>query len=519
VFYPYNMKSNIHPLKLLIALLACYLCVVARWGYEYGRNDAMQTQAYAKFLNSPDLYPLDNYLQGIHAKVPNERFAFSYLLSLSGDYLELICVLMHLLVTLLQFLLWYKIGRMFIKTDYLVWLAILVIFVPLYGINLGGNELYYNSFFVSSLVKLMGLFGIFQLLKERYIFALFIFGLATLLQPVIGTQLFVTCAGVLFLGRIFGIIKMDWWRWFVGVLGFVLTGGLWVIFLKFFFEDKGISNAEFFTILFEFRSPHHYLPIEYGRLNYLIIILLLIFGTSFYLIRNKKIGLFFLISWLGMLVYFILVEGFSEVNAASLQWFKMTIWMKAFSVLAVFAMLEKTLPFLQEKILCQLAFPVLASVGAGVLYVLIFSRSLLFWDVPLDYGNQYFDDPEVHISYLAKQKTSQGALFLHPINFTTLKVYGERSSMVDYKVLVHRKQAMADWYKRIGDVYGVDVDSRKVGLELFDLADTNYRNLSESDIKNLQKKYGITHFLTFKYHYLGFPQVISNEMYRVYFIE
>ncbi len=513
------MKSTIHPLKLLIALLACYLCVVARWGYEYGRNDAMQTQAYAKLLNDADLYPLDNYLQGIHAKVPNERFAFSYLLSLSGDYLELMCMLMHVLVTVLQFLLWYKIGKMFIKTDYLVWLAILVIFVPLYGINLGGNELYYNSFFVSSLVKLIGLFGIFQLLKKRYVTALLIFGLATLLQPVIGVQLFVTCAGVLFIGRILDVVKISWGRFFSAVFLFIITGGLWVIFLKFFFEDKGISNAQFFEILFEFRSPHHYLPSQFGLYNYLIIIPLLIFGTVFFLVREVKIGLFFVMSWIGMGVCVLLVEGFSEVNVASLQWFKMTIWMKAFTVLAVFAMLEKSLPFLQEKILQQLAFPVLAAVGAGVLYVLIFAHSLLFWDVPFDYGNQYFDDPEVNIGYLAKQKTSQGALFLHPINFTTLKVYGERSSMVDYKVLVHRKVAMADWYTRIQDVYGVDVNSRKVGLELFDLADENFKKMNEADIKKLQTKYGITHLLTFKDHYLDFPQVANNEAYKIYFLE
>jgi len=479
----------------------------------------MQTQAYAKFLNSPDLYPLDNYLQGIHAKVPNERFAFSYLLSLSGDYLEWMCALLHVLITLLHFLLLYKIGRLFIKTDYLVWLALLVIFVPLYGVNLGGNELYYNSFFVSNLVQLTGLFGIFQLLKERYILALFTFGLATLLQPVIGTQLFVTCASVLFLGKILGAVKIEWWRWFVGVFAFVLTGGLWVIFLKFFFEDKGITNAQFFEILFEFRSPHHYLPMEYGWANYLIIIPLLIFGTVFYLIKEKKIGLFFLISWLGMLVYFILVEGFSEVNAASLQWFKMTIWMEAFSAFAVFAMLEKKLGFLQEKTLQQIAFPVLASVGAGVLYVLIFSRSFIFWNVPFDFGNQDQTEAAANISYLISKKTAKDALFLHPINFTTLKVYGERSSMVDYKVLVHRKVAMADWYKRIGDVYGVDVDSRKVGLKLFDLADENYRNLTEINIKNLQEKYGITHFITFKNHQLNFPQIIKNEEFIVYFVD
>jgi len=58
-----------------------------------------------------------------------------------------------------------------------------------------------------------------------------------------------------------------------------------------------------------------------------------------------------------------------------------------------------------------------------------------------------------------------------------------------------------------------------VGLKLFDLADENYRNLGEIDIKNLQEKYGITHFLTFKNHQLNFPQIIKNEEFIVYFVD
>jgi len=451
--------------------------------------------------------------------VPNERFAFSWLLSLTGDYQELACVLLHILVTLLHFFLLYKIARLFIKTDYMAWLAILTLFVPLYGINLGGNELYYNSFFVSNLIQLLGLFGVYLFLNNRYIAALGIIGLGTLLQPVIGIQLFVTCSGVLFFGKLLKLIKVKWTTFFSAVFLWILTGGLWVIFLKFFFEEQGGSNADFFMILFEFRSPHHYLPFEFPLKNYLLVIPLLLLGTVFYLGKEIKLGLFFMISWAAMLVHLTLVEGFSEVNAASLQWFKITIWLKAFSVFAVFAIFEKAFPFVQNKKLQQLAFPVLATVGLAILFVLIFARSLFFWDVPFDYGNQYKEDPAVEISTKAKELTAEGALFLHPINFTTLKVYGERSSLVDYKVLVHRKKAMIDWYNCIGEVYGVNADSRKVGLELFDLADRHFKSMDEVAVKKLQEKYEITHLLTFKDHHLDFPQVVSNDKYRIYFLE
>ncbi len=511
------MQNNrIHPLKLFIALAACYFCMVGRWGYEYGRNDEMQTQAYAKLLNHPDLYSVDSYLQGIHAKVPNERFAFSWLLSLTGNYLEIACLFLHFIVTLLQLFLLYKIARRFIQTDYLVWLAILVLFVPFYGINLGGNELYYNSFFVSSLVKMMALLAIYLFLNSRYIAALGILGLGTLLQPVIGIQLFVSCSAVLFLGKLFKKVNISWKTFFSAVAIWVLTGGLWVIFLKFFFEEQGGSNTEFFNILFEFRSPHHYLPFEFPLKNYLILIPMLIAGTVFYWKKEIRLGLFFLISWLAMSVHLTLVEGFSEVNAASLQWFKITIWLEAFSLIAIFAWIEQYLPLVQHKILKKLAFPVLASVGFGVLMVLIFARHLFFWEVPFDFGDHYKNDNAVEISVQAKQQTPKDALFLHPINFTTLKVYGERSSLVDYKVLVHRKQAMIDWYQCIGDVYGVNIDSRAVGLELFDLADNYLTEMDEEAIRQLQKQYKITHLLTYRKHKLDFTEVAANAEYVIY---
>ncbi len=512
-------QAIIRSLRLWLALAASYLCLIARWGYEYGRNDEMQTQAYAKMLNNPVLYPVDNYLQNLHAKIPNERFVFSWLLSLTGDYQEIACVLLHITTSLLQFFLWYKIARLFIKTDYLIWLGLLTLFVPLFGINLGGNELYYNSFFVSNLVQLIALFGIYLFLKKNYIIALSIIALVTLLQPVIGIQLFITCSGILLIGKLLNLVDIEWITLFKTVGIWILTGGLWVIFLKIFFEEQGISNAAFFVILFEFRAPHHYLPLEFPLKDYLLMIPLLLFGTIFYLRKEIRIGLFFLISWVGMLTHLILVEGFSEVNAASLQWFKITIWLKAFSVFALFAFIEKSFPFIQNKTLKQLAFPVLISVGTAILIILIFARSLFFWNVPFDYGSHYKNDAAVEISLLAKRLSPEDALFLHPINFTTLKVYGERSSMVDYKVLVHRKKAMIDWYARIGEVYGVNVDSRKVGLQLFDLADKYFRNMDEATIKELQKKYAITHLITFKDHYLDFQKIASNDKYQIYLID
>jgi hypothetical protein len=66
-----------------------------------------------------------------------------------------------------------------------------------------------------------------------------------------------------------------------------------------------------------------------------------------------------------------------------------------------------------------------------------------------DFGKQLQDDNAVSISMQAKNNTNKNALFLQPIRFTEFKYYSQRSSFVDYKIPVHRKTALAEWYKRL----------------------------------------------------------------------
>ena len=170
-------------LKLFLALAAIYLCIIARWGYEYGRNDQLQIISYAMQMNDKSLFLKDPYVQGISEKVPNERYVFTRFMAFFGDYMPEASMVLHFGVTLFLLLVLFRIGKKFIENDYLVWLALLVLFVPLYGFNLGGNELYYNTFFVSTPAKAIGLYGLLLFLKDRYAPAFLIFGLAAVLQP------------------------------------------------------------------------------------------------------------------------------------------------------------------------------------------------------------------------------------------------------------------------------------------------------------------------------------------------
>ncbi len=503
-------------LKIFLALTAIYLCMIARWGYEYGRNDQLQIISYAMQMNDNSLFEQDHFVQDISSKVPNERYVFAKFMSFFGDYMPEASLFLHYLFTLLLLLMLFRIGQLFMESDYLIWLALLTLFIPLYGFNLGGNELYYNTFFVSTPAKAIALFGMLLFLQNRYALAYLIFGLAAILQPIVGLQLFLLCTAILCIGKLMKRHDYAWGKMLKWAASFLLTGGLWILFMKFFFEEKGGDDATFYTIFFEFRAPHHYLPNVFPLKSYLLLIPLLSVGFYFYKKNNYKLTLFFLLSLAGMLFYTIGVLGLNNVTIATLQGFKTTIWLKAFSVLAVFALAEQALDWLKEERWIKLAYPTLLSAGLGVLVLLTFGRQYITWPVPFDFGQQYLEDPAVLISKTAKVSTPKDALFLHPIDFTELKVYGERSAYVDYKALAHRKKAMEEWYERMYKAYKVNRQTQLDGQAVHPTARTNFAKLGEADLRKLHKEEGITHLITYKEHKLDFRILAKNEVYVIY---
>ncbi|MFH2096812.1 MAG: hypothetical protein ABIJ16_13975, partial [Bacteroidota bacterium] len=176
-------------MQLLAVLIAIYVMVIFRGGYEYGRNDSMQL-AYSVHLHDHELYQGDLYIQQISSVVPNERYFFCGLMSVFGD-LAFPAMAGHIIVSLLLFLAVYRIASVFIKEiKMLRWLALFVIFVVMYNVNLGGCELYYNNFFVSMIAKTAGAWGIYFLLRYRYGLAYILSALATFFHPVAGLHLF-----------------------------------------------------------------------------------------------------------------------------------------------------------------------------------------------------------------------------------------------------------------------------------------------------------------------------------------
>ena len=122
---------------------------------------------------------------------------------------------------------------------------------------------------------------------------------------------------------------------------------------------------------------------------------------------------------------------------------------------------------------------------------------------------------EAEIALIAKDKTRIDATFIVPMHFTSFKYYSERSLYIDYKSVVHRKDALLLWYTRIQDVYHIDISDRQKGEDLYKLAKINYSNLDLEAMQALKEK-GIDYLVT--YSSVNYPLEIisSNEDYIIY---
>jgi hypothetical protein len=510
-------------------LASLYALMILRWGYEYGRNDQMQTLAYAQMLADPTLYPADFYLRGIHEHVPNERFVFSRLLAYGAEHLPLISLLGHLVFSLLLLHAMDGIARQFVRNHMLRWGLLFALFVPLYGVNLGGNELWYNSFFVSNVVKTLGMAGLGWLLRGRYGQVFAAFSAAAFLQPVVGIQLYGLASATLALQLLsrhwstsgasrFAAPGLTWKTWGGLNLLWLLSAGVWIVFLRLYFEEESPPVPDrFFEILFIFRAPHHYWPPSWAASSWLVIGMLTLAAGLFFRRRSPLLAAWVAWSVAACGLYWLGAVGLRLTEFGALQAFKVTIWLEFLGLVSLAGWLEPLAnwvlsPATQRRFVQSL--PALALVAALAAFAF---GDRFPMNVPRDTLPPDRRGSAVDISLQARALSSREACFAHPIGFTELKVYGQRSSYVDYKVLVHTRAAMHRWYERIQLLYGLSIEQGLPASQRYSYADAYFRSLSPEACEGLATQ-GVTHLLTFSQVSLPFPELCRNRDWVIYLL-
>lgn len=505
-------------IKKTLACLAAYAFILFRHGYVFGSGDQSEMLPYAKYLADNTLYPKDFYIQGIAPFVPNERFAFSKGLSFGISHLAEISFGLHALATVALLLGLRNLAEKWVVTEGMRWIAVLAPFFILYNINLGGNELYYNTLTPSYLAQVIGLWA-FVVIFNGYMdgsYALIL--LATLVHPLIGVQLWFLVAVTHLISKYHDRAYESWRTIILLNIGYLLTAGFYIFKIKSGYDNGQIQSDVFLNIL-EFRAPHHYYPDYFPLKNWLILIPLF---ALYFAVAKPLLRVIIGVLLTGCVVYAFGVLVVKSPTIASVQWFSTTIWLKTFALMALVGLTE---PFIEDKKWFHALFDnsLIANglIGISLISIVFMTPQYrLFKNKNYDFFQaELVQSNEVDIALKAKASTPKDALFLIPSDFSTFRYWSERNIFVDYKTVNHRQAAFAEWYDRIQKVYHISLDDRRRNADLPFLANENFKRLTENELMQFAKNQGITHILTIKTVALNFPKIGENDGFVIYEIK
>lgn len=505
-------------IKILLGCLAAYVLILFRHGYVFGSGDQSEMLPYAKYLADNTLYTKDFYIQSIAAFVPNERFVFSKCLSFFINYLPEVTLGFHFLATMGVLLGLRHLAEKWLTTELMRWIATLAPILLLYNINLGGNELYYNTLTPSYLAQVIGLWT-FVLIFSGYVgWSYALIFVATLIHPLIGVQLWLLVAATHVIAKSQNAAYESWLTIIRINIGYLLTAGFFIYKIKSNYDTGYVDNDLFLNII-EFRAAHHYFPSYYPLKNWLILLpLFALYFISAHSLLRVLIGVLLT----GCVVYTFGVSVLKSPTILSTQWFATTVWLKTFSIIAFVGIVESFI--VEKKWAKNILDNSLILKGLGIIslmsvifmtpqYQVFKNKNYDFWTTHLS------QKPEVDIALKAKSLTPKDALFMIPPNLSEFRYWSERSSFIDYKATNHRQAAFAEWYSRIKQVYHVSLDNRRNNADLPYLANLNYQQLPRGEFALWAAHNGVTHIITYKNHALDYPKIGENDVYVIYQIK
>lgn len=498
--------------SILFAIFAWSLLIL-RFGYQYGTGDQVELLPYVLYLNDPSLYAHDFFIQGLHAQQPNERTVMAHLLLPFVNHLEVVCLLLHFLVTVVLVLGIEQMALRFVRNKYTAWLIVLTALIPLNDFTLGNVELYSECFQASALATAIIVWGINLFLDKRYTLASVLMSVASIIQILDGLNVMVLLSLVLLIYTMQHKVNVKQFVTFIGI--YAATA---VVYMVMILKAKGgegnLSNEQLFSILFEFRHPHHFIFSTFSKLKVAVFFTLSGIGLLYFYRRSTALFYFIATGLAGVIIYAVITDIFHTIFIANFQFYKVTQWMKLLGVIAVFAYLESLIgEYKTFRLPVWLERSKLIAGTAMCFAIIVFFADKLPYKVPYQILGLKERDDAITICQQIKAVTPKEAVFVQTFDDTALKFYGQRSSYVEFKANVRHKSFVGEWYNRIQQVYGISGKAGKSGFALRDEADTNFCNAEVVRLKGL----GVSHILTKKDCPL--PQgilILQNNTYAVY---
>lgn len=494
-----------HGMLLMTAILL-YGTALVYQGYTYGSGDQSQILPVLKARDHPELYPKDQYVQAyLHAGV-NERTVFQFFWRWLGYDSPWITFFFHAIASLALIMALLQISGLFLRRVFWQTLVVGLILTLARHVSTGGNELYYGSFIPSLPAKALAAWALYAWLRGSYSRWATLLAISGFIQPLVGFQVFLlTCAA-----EWIHTIRRRSWREFPwqAVLFYGILTAPWLVLLA--LGNGANGHPEEFLEIMAFRLPHHFFPGTWPITAFLVTGVLVIWAIGSF---PDKLRYFIWLAVAGCIVYALWLWLAPRPMVLYTQWFKATIWLEAFGILAMARTAERlTLPWRWLRPAGWLvALLLLAGVG--------FYRLSGWLGDPPEYHFPWSrkSSAEIRISKRAAELTPPDAVFVVPYRFTAFRWYGERSLYVDYKAMLHQYDFLAEWYERIQAIYQFNHEDQAAGFRFENFANAVFDHPAYESI-TLWRRLGITHFISQAPEIEDLEPIASEPPYYLYAI-
>lgn len=450
----------------LIPSIVGYLILLGAYGYIYGGNDQMDFMPYAMHIQDPSLFVEDFYVNCISLKI-NERYLISHFIALFPIYSwKVLFYLIHAGSSIFLISGIFTWTSKFIDSTWLIFLTGFTTLVLSYNFNLGGNELYYNMVCGSLIAKSVGIWALWHAYNSKWIISAAFAVVSTYFHPIAGFQVLILSIVLLNTRNVIKYLA----------LALVLVAPYVFLLIK----DLNTSlSPSFFSEIMRLRNAHHFFPSHFGLRNYLLLIPLFLMGTYFW--RSIDIKIFWLCLFIltGCIFYVITLSLYPKL-AIQTQWFKTTIWLKFFSLLAIIKYASSWLSHSSIK---------KTVLALSILFILFRFAQLL-----LSSKSIFDNNDNIRHAENIMRKSKSGDVYIVSPAFTEFKFYSRLSTYVDWKAIPHNGTCLMEWYRRVNLAYGLGASNIGSLRSINEQANDYLLTLSQ-DQKAILKSEGVSHII------------------------
>mgnify|MGYP007024809724 CR=1 FL=1 len=450
-------------------------------GYQFNTDDQAEHLPQVYQLLDPQLYPHDYYVNDANSvftvRFYYERFALIVARTVGLEWG--LFAFTFLSATLMAFS-FGKIAERLFSNRWSVLLAPFFALIVFYGFTIGGVSVMYASFISSTIAKGLSAFSLWKFLEKKVLISGLLLGIATLFQPLVGLQLFlVLTAYQLLVGRDFKK-TITLVASYVALAAFVLVP---VFYIQ--LSQKLTVDADwFYQVFYGFRNHLHYYPSIFPAKSFVKFGMLLALGLVSYVYLKprdyKFYPAFIILNLFGLLIYSVGLEVFDVYVLGKTQWFKMTIWMEAFSAIMVAGFLGEFLSGFSFPFFLKKRVFLIFSVAATFLLLAITNSKFLPKKYQQKYmvGNRVVGDLEQMHSWIS-ENTAKDVVVLTSPHDNGFSCVAKRSMPSHWQAIMHQSFFIVQWYEDFVDIYGVSLenlkgtDPRAHAVELY--ATRNYR--------------------------------------------